>query len=129
MPEETSNSTSTTFIDHPDAVSKQNPLLLIISFVMKRIDEGQVDSVLECVARNSDDVLCRLLQNYQNIIKYLRLLCEANMNNADTFFIECKRCREPFKLTKDFSFLVLLPVCFKCQEDWINSFNMIRNKK
>lgn len=104
-----------TFIDHPDGVSKQNPLLLIISFVMTKIDEGQVDSALECVAKNSDDVVYHIVQNYQNIIKFIRPLCEGiSMNNANTFSIECKRCRESFKLTMDFSFLALLPVCFKC---------------
>ncbi len=123
---ETSTSTSTSTY-HSDTVSKQNPLLSIISFIMAKIDEGQVDSALECIAKNSNDVIYQIVKNCENILQFLKPLYEQSINNPDSFSIECKRCRESFKLTLNLRFLALLPLCFTCQEDWIKSFHRKRN--
>lgn len=88
---------------------------------MTDINNDHVTSVLNSVDAGGEPVAYDMIENYRRIINACKKQCEKATVDTDKISLRCKRCGEIYEVPRNMRFLALLPVCFRCQEDWLDS--------
>ena len=89
---------------------------------MADINKDHVTLFLESVTKDCESVTYQMIGNYRKILRTCERLCRKTMDDTNVITMECKRCGKTHELPRNMRFMAVMPVCFRCQEDWIDSF-------
>lgn len=88
---------------------------------MADINNDHVASALDSVDEGGEAVAYDMLENLRRILHVCKQQCENAADDTEKTSLQCKRCEKTYEVPIGMRFLALVPVCFRCQEGWLES--------